>query len=176
MTKTFGFSALVVAVGLVAGCGSEVETNERQTVGEQAAPVVAMETPNGPIVAMGGEEVTAEAVGEVVPEPIDLPQFAGRENLMKAMGGAARRVGSANADDARAAAVAIGEYSLAARHPRFEPEGPEYDAFAIDLWRKNQVVQAALSPEGDASSLQQALRAQRDACQACHTAYRIEED
>lgn len=175
MTRTLGFAAMMVAVGLLAGCGSEPQSSRTGTVDTQAAQAAAVDALEA-AAAVVANAVAENAPAAEVPAPIDLPQFAGRENLMKAMGGAARRVGSANADDARAAAVAIGEYSLAARHPRFEPEGPEYDAFAIDLWRKNQVVQAALSPEGDASSLQQALRAQRDACQACHTAYRIEED
>jgi hypothetical protein len=171
VTRITQLSACLIAAALLAACTNEAVEAERAAAA-QKAEIAAAE-----MAAASEAEVVDSADDDLdIPDPIDLPQFEARKNLMRAMGGAGRRVGSSNMDEAREAATQIGEYSLAARHPRFQPEGPEYDAFAIELWRRNQEVQLAMAPDGDRSLLQQALRGQRDACQACHTAYRIEED
>jgi len=150
---------------VLAGCGGEQFEAERMAAVQQAeaAARAARQQAQAPEVA---EEES------VVPDPVDLPQFAARKDLMKAMGAASRGLTSSDTGEARAAATLIGEYSLAARHPRFEPQGDEYLNLAINLWVRNRDVQAAMEPGIDPAVLQQALRAQRAACQACHNIYR----
>jgi cytochrome c556 len=164
---------LTITLGLLAGCG-----DSGSSAPQQAAPVQTTLPTSSPATSQAPPEAaTAEATpsASVIPPPIDLTAFASREELMESMGAASRKVGSSNLDEARAAAVQIGEYSLAARHPRFEPQGAEYERLAIELWQANQVVQIAMGPNGNRAILQEALRTQRAACQTCHEVFRIEE-
>ncbi len=172
-TRRMAF-VLTIALGVLAGCSDSDSGAPRQTA---PLPTTAPATP--PATGQASPDTTTPASPPAtissIPPPMDLPAFASRKDLMKAMGAASRRVGSSNTGEARAAAVQIGEYSLAARHTRFEPQGTEYDRLAIELWQANQLVQIALGPAGDRAILQQALRTQRAACQTCHEVFRIEE-
>jgi cytochrome c556 len=163
---------LTITLGLLAGCGDSGSSAPQQAAPPPAPAPAGLSTTNLP-----SPDATAVATpsGSVIPPPIDLTAFASREELMKSMGAASRKVGSSNLDEARAAAVQIGEYSLAARHPRFEPLGAEYERLAIELWQANQLVQIAMGPNGNRAILQEALRTQRAACQTCHEVFRIEE-
>jgi hypothetical protein len=110
------------------------------------------------------------------PEPVDIPELADLEALMKAMGREHKGASNRNPQLALRSAKEIERLSLASLHPRLVIDDPEYREFAKDLWRASKSVQAALENPNDRKGVLDALKAQGNACTACHKKHRPEEE
>ena len=110
------------------------------------------------------------------PAPVDIPELADLEALMKAMGREHKGASNRNPQLALRSAKEIERLALASLHPRLVIDEPEYREFAKELWRASKAVQSALGNPADRKGVLDALKAQGNACSACHKVYRPEEE